>query len=116
MAGRRHHTVPQFMLRAFESSRRGNEIRVWRYCRDGEPIELKVTKIGVERDFYGKELDERITKLESRFASLAEDLRNHNDMGNISRADIGDLVAHLSMRTRALRQSAIERSTFLLAS
>jgi hypothetical protein len=97
------------MLRAFESSRRGNEVRVWRYCRDGKPIELNVTKIGVEKDFYGDDLDERITKLETGFASLAEDLRNQN--GPIDKADIGDLVAHLSLRTRALRQSGIELAT-----
>jgi Protein of unknown function (DUF4238) len=109
MAGRRHHTVPQFMLRAFESSRRGNEVRVWRYCCSGEPIELNVTKIGVEKDFYGNELDERITKLETGFASLAEDLRHRN--GRINRVEIGDLVAHLSLRTRALRQSGIELAT-----
>lgn len=109
MAGRRHHTVPQFMLRAFESSRRGNEVRVWRYGRGKEAIELNVTKIGVEKDFYGNELDERITKLETGFASLAEDLRNGN--GRIRKPEIGDLVAHLSLRTRALRQSAIELAT-----
>jgi len=97
------------MLMAFESSRRGNEVRVWRYCRSGAPVELNVTKIGVEKDFYGNELDERITKLETGFASLAEELRNRN--GLINRADIGDLVAHLSLRTRALRQSGIELAT-----
>jgi hypothetical protein len=109
MAGRRHHTVPQFMLRAFESSKRGNEVRVWRYCRRVVPVELNVTKIGVEKDFYGNELDEHITKLETGFASLAEDLRNRS--GLINRTVIGDLVAHLSLRTRALRQSLIELAT-----
>src|ERR1039458_805984 len=109
MAGRRHHTVPQFMLRAFESSRRGDEVRVWRYCRGGEAIELNVTKIGVKKDFYGNELDERITRLETSFASLAADLRNRN--GRVNNADIGDLAAHLSLRTRALRQSGIQLAT-----
>jgi len=40
---------------------------------------------------------------------MAEDLRNRN--GRINKADIGDLVAHLTLRTRALRQSAIELAT-----
>jgi hypothetical protein len=97
------------MLRAFESSRRGDEVRVWRYCRGGEAIELNVTKIGVEKDFYGNELDERITRLETSFASLAADLRNRN--GRVNNADIGDLAAHLSLRTRALRQSGIQLAT-----
>ena len=71
-----------------------------------EPIELNVTKIGVEKDFYGKELDDRITELESGFASLADDLRARS--GPVDKPEIADLVAHLTLRTRALRQSAIE--------
>ena len=41
---------------------------MWCYRLDCEPIELNVTKIGAEKDFYGKELDDRITELESGFA------------------------------------------------
>jgi Protein of unknown function (DUF4238) len=106
MAGRRHHTIPQFMLRAFESSRRGNELKVWCYRRDSEPIELNITKIGVEKDFYGKELDERITELENHFAPVAHDLRKRS--GPVDEPEIADLVAHLILRTRALRQSAVD--------
>jgi Protein of unknown function (DUF4238) len=106
MAGRRHHTIPQFMLRAFESSKHGKESRVWLYRRDYGPIELNITKIGVEKDFYGKELDERITELEGGFASLVDDLRART--GRVDKPEIADLVAHLTLRTRALRQSAID--------
>jgi hypothetical protein len=105
MAGRRHHTIPQFMLRAFESSKHAKESRVWCYRRDCEPIELNVTKIGVEKDFYGKELDDRITELESGFAPLVDDLRARS--GPVDK-EVADLVAHLTLRTRALRQSAID--------
>ncbi|MGA3078933.1 MAG: hypothetical protein ABSG56_35275 [Bryobacteraceae bacterium] len=45
---------------------------MWRCRRGCEQIELKVTKIGV--DFYGKELDDRITG----FAPLADDLHAHD--------------------------------------
>lgn len=106
MAGRRHHTIPQFMLRAFESSKHGRESRVWCYRRDCEPIELSVTKIGVEKDFYGKELDDRITELESGFAPLADDLRASS--GPVDKPEVADLFAHLTLRTQALRQSAID--------
>jgi hypothetical protein len=106
MAGRRHHTIPQFMLRAFESSRRGNELKVWCHRRGSEPVELNITKIGVEKDFYGKELDERITELENHFAPVADDLRRRS--GPVNEPEITDLVAHLALRTRALRQSAVD--------
>jgi hypothetical protein len=106
MAGRRHHTIPQFMLRAFESGKHGKESRVWLCRRDFEPIELNVTKIGVGKDFYGIELDNRITELEGGFASLVDDLRARS--GPVDKPEIADLVAHLTLRTRALRQSAIE--------
>jgi hypothetical protein len=105
MAGRRHHTIPQFMLRAFESNRRGDELKVWCYRRDTEPIELNITKIGVEKDFYGKELDERITELENRLAPVADGLRKCS--GHVDELETADLVAHLTLRTRALRQSAV---------
>lgn len=74
MAGRRHHTIPQFMLRAFESIRTGKEAQVWWYRKDCEPISIGVTNISVERDFYGRELDDRITTLETSFAPLAKAL------------------------------------------
>src|SRR4030095_2064617 len=103
MAGRRHHTIPQFMLRPFASSKSGKESKVLCYRRDSEPVELSVTKICVERDFYGKELDDRITNLEDTFARLAEELRNRN--GSVPIPEIADLIGHLTLRTRALRQS-----------
>ena len=66
------------------------------------PIELNVTKIGIAKDFYGKELDDRITS----FDPLADDLRARS--GPVNKPGMADLVAHLALRTRAIRQSPID--------
>ena len=105
MAGRKHHTVPQFLLRAFASRTSGKEAYVWTYRRGDGGIEINTKNIGAERDFYGHELDARITDLETGFAPLAEALRCCD--GPVDIRETGDLVAHLTLRTRALRQSAI---------
>ncbi len=112
MAGKRHHTIPQFLLRGFASSQRGDETKVWMY-RKGKPgVELNIVNVAVEQYFYGKpdetDLDERITDLEDDLAPLVESLRDGSGtVGLISDDRIPFLVAHLSFRTRHLRESAI---------
>jgi hypothetical protein len=105
MAGRKHHTVPQFLLRAFASRTSGKEAYVWTYRGRDTAIEINIKNIGAERDFYGHDLDARITDLETGFAPLAEALRSCD--GPVEIRETADLVAHLTLRTRALRQSAI---------
>src|SRR5881409_3613050 len=75
MTGRKHHTVPQFLLRAFASRTSGKEAYVWTYRRRESGVEINTRNIGAERDFYGSELDARITALETGFAPLAATLR-----------------------------------------
>lgn len=106
MAGRRHHTIPQFILRGFASGLRGNEVNVWLYRRNAEAIELNIKNVGVEKDFYGEELDARITELETRYAALVKQLRG--ETGPVKDRQVGEMVAHMTLRTRSVRQSAIE--------
>src|SRR5262249_101170 len=105
MPGRKHHTVPQFLPRAFASRTSGKEPYVWTSRGRDSAIEINIKNIGAERDFYGHELDARITDLETGFAPLAETLRSCD--GPIDIRETAELVAHLTLRTRALRQSAI---------
>jgi hypothetical protein len=72
-------------------------------------MEINTKNIGAERDFYGPELDARITALETRFGALAGGLRLQT--GLVLEPDIAAMVAHLTLRTRALRQSAIALAT-----
>lgn len=114
MAGRRHHTIPRFMLRGFASRKRGDEVDVWMYRKSlGQGIELNIKNVGVEKDFYGKanesDLDDRITALETNFAHLVDTLRSQETSdGSIFDDRIPQLVAHLSLRTRQLVQSVLE--------
>ena len=68
MAGRKHHTVPQFLLRAFANRTSGKEAYVWTNRRGDGGMEINTKNIGAERDFYSHELDARITDLETGFA------------------------------------------------
>ena len=117
MAGRRHHTIPQFLLRGFASSKRGNEARTWLYRRGNEGLETNIINVGVEGDFYGKgDLDAKITELEGRYAGLVRELREAPD-GCVRRDDakLAELTAHLSLRTRQIRQSFQSITMSLLA-
>lgn len=110
MAGKRHHTIPQFLTRGFASSRRGRETYVWRYTTE-KGIELNTLNVAAEGYFYGKpdetDLDERITKLETPFAELVESLRAGTSMSPapVDGKGIPHLIAHLALRTRQVRQS-----------
>jgi hypothetical protein len=119
MAGRRHHTIPKFLLKGFASSTRGKIVNVWYYRKGARGIELNIDNVGVERDFYGTKdesnLDDRITGLEPDYAALVDNLRAGSlEMGPTQDMRIAELVAHLSMRTRSLRQSAVAITSALL--
>ena len=111
MAGKRQHTVPQFLLRGFESSQNGDgEALVWFY-RKGQPgIETAVKGILLECYFYGKpeesDLDARITSLEASYSALTAQLRLYEGLIPANWKDpVAELVSHLCVRTRAVRES-----------
>jgi len=116
VAGRRHHTIPDFLLRAFASSVRGDECKVWMYRRGSVGVELNTKNVSVERDFYGRkdesDLDDSITTLESEYAPLVND--NRDCQGVLRDERVPRMVAHLSLRTRSLRQSAIGLATWMV--
>lgn len=111
MAGKRHHTIPQFLIRGFESSRRGSEVNVWLHRKGQKGIELNIRNVAAEQYFYGKpdetDLDERITHFETVLARLVDDLRVRPRTNEpVSDERIPTLVAHLALRTRQLRETA----------
>lgn len=101
-------------MRGFASSRRGRIVNVWLYRKNANGIELNIENVGAEGHFYGRpgegDLDERITKLETDFAPLVESLRGFASEGHSLVEDerIPHLVAHLTFRTRHLRESMAE--------
>jgi hypothetical protein len=103
------------MLKGFASSRRGDEVKVWMYRKDGCGVELNITNVGVEKDFYGKQeesdLDERITTLETTYGLLVDELRSHSAVTTaVNNPQIPNLIAHLALRTRHLRESVLRLS------
>jgi hypothetical protein len=74
MSGKRHHTIPQFLLSGFKSSVRGKELNTWLYRKGATGIETNVKNVGVEGNFYSQELDDLITDLENQHCDLVQDL------------------------------------------
>src|ERR1035437_1318648 len=110
MAGRRQHTIPRFILKGVQSRLNGDEVFVWLYRRGSKAVETNIKNVGTDRDFYGKPgqgaLDDQITGLEESYSTMLDMLRSQTKSGPVCDAQgIPNLIAHLSTRTRFLRQS-----------
>lgn len=118
MAGKRQHFVPQFLQRGFASHLVGDEAFIWVHRKGAQPFNTNVKNAGVEGFFYSvgqdTELDEAITDFEGEFNSLISDLRSGAAPVTVDAMRIAQLLAHLEMRTRHLRQSFLETGTHLL--
>jgi hypothetical protein len=110
MAGARQHTIPRFLLQGFESSRRGDQFKTWMYRRAAAGVELNIINVGVEKDFYGRELDDKITDLEPEFATLLYELRAVGSRGGTAARDerIPLMVSHFCLRTRRMLQATTQ--------
>jgi hypothetical protein len=119
MAGSRQHTIPRFILKGFQSRTGGDEIFVWLYRRSSKAVETNIKNVGAGRDFYRKAgpgtLDDQITELENSYSPLLEMLRSQVRAGPVCDAGgLPNLIAHLSTRTRFLRQSMEDSLGLLL--
>ncbi len=118
MAGIRHHILPKFLLKGFASRTEGKAVFTWVHRKGGKVFEASVVDVAVERHFYGKDeefnLDESITEIESGFGALLDQLRREANGFELPPTTIADLVTHLSIRTKHLRESFVETSENLL--
>lgn len=118
MAGVRHHTHPRFLLKGFATRVEGAKAFAWVYWRGREPREWSLRDIAVGKHFYGREgelnADPAITDQEAELAVLVDDLRIRPDGTEIVNPAVTSLVAHLSVRTKHLRDSILESSESLL--
>ena len=114
MAGRQQHTIPRFVLKGFQSRVSGQQVFIWLYRRGSQPIETNTKNVGTERDFYGKPVDDQITEVEvDHYSPLLDTLRSQQKSGPVSDAEgLPELIAHLSTRTRSLRQSMEDSAEF----
>jgi Protein of unknown function (DUF4238) len=118
MAGNRQHILPRFLLKGFASRLQDKKIFICVYRKGGPQFETTVENVGLEKHFYGKvgeiSADERITQLESGYARLIDELRNEPDGSRVDSKQVSDFVAHLTIRTKQLREFFRESAEYLI--
>jgi hypothetical protein len=118
MAGVRQHILPRFLLKGFASRVQGEKVSTWVFRKGENPFETKTENVSVEKHFYGKEgeinADDKITNLEGGFAWLIDELRGKSHGSVVFDPTIADFAAHLSIRTKQIRESFRESAEFLL--
>lgn len=106
MAKKRHHYIPQFLLRRF-ASRTGRSCKwVWQF-RDGDsPKEIVTKDAAVSRFFHGTDgigLEDGLARLESDHARVLRALDSGADPETFSES-LRTLAWFLAVRTRAFRK------------
>lgn len=118
MAGIRQHILPRFLLRGFVSRVNDKKIFTCVYRKGGVQFETTIENVGLEKHFYGKaggiSADEEITHLKSGYARLIDELRNEPDGELEDGRQVSDFVAHLTIRTKQLREFFRESSEYLI--
>lgn len=118
MSGKNQHYIPRFILRGFASKIRGDKVFTWFYRKGHEAVEVPTTSIFFEKHFYGtetdSEVDDQITSLERQYAMLLRQLRETADKTEVSCTQIVELVTHLSIRTKHMRESFQESLELLI--
>jgi hypothetical protein len=109
MAGNRQHTIPQFLQKGFASTEAGTNARIWMYRKGQSGRQVGIKDAAVERFFYGDptepDLDQAITKLEHEYIPLLNHLKTRDDGEAVDSDLIPEMVAHLCVRTRHIRNS-----------
>jgi Protein of unknown function (DUF4238) len=101
------HYLPRFLLKGFASGTNGDEVKTWWFRNAMEPKEINIKNIAAEKDFHttssGSSADDGMKPLENRFAWYVESLRQERHEGHLDDPVIPELVANLTVRTKAFR-------------
>ena len=113
---RKHHFLPQFLLRGFASQVKGDQYYTHMFRHDTPPKEVNIINVGQQRDFHGdpaeSELEHLMSEQEARYAPVVEEAR----CGNISNIEtLCEFVANLITRTRNLRLNFVNSTDLFLA-
>lgn len=112
MSGSKQHILPRFLLQGFASRIRRKEYYCWIFRREAEPFETNIRNVLVCNKFYedvrGVSADGVITALERRLAGCVDRLRQEKSSIRIAGLDIPELVVHLMVRTRFLRDMVFQ--------
>lgn len=107
MSGRRHHFIPQFVQTGFTNTKG----MVFVFFRNGKIIEVKPENIGHQRDFYDSDsgnADILITHDEGiKYSRILSALRDNKKVNN---TQIAELLAHLTVRTKSVRELSSDLS------
>jgi len=118
MSGKRQHILPRFLQKGFASRIQDEKSFTHVYRKGGKHFETTLENVGLENYFYGKpgetSADEEITKIEGAYAQLTTALRNEPDGTRVADLPVADFVAHLTIRTKQLREFFRESAEYLL--
>lgn len=117
MAGDNHHYIPQFLQRGFSSHSVAKEHFTWKYSKDALPVNQAIREIGADDRFYALEddysVDDAITARELKLAKLVKQLRD-GSIQSMRDTRIPIFLAHIEVRTKGLRETFMEGSSFLI--
>lgn len=110
MAGKRHHFIPQFLQRGFASHSAGDEHFIWVHRKGGSVFNSNIKNAGIEGQFYNHEgdtsVDDTITDAEGPLSAfVARELQGLPHGTPVGADAAAELIGHLSMRTRHVRQN-----------
>ncbi|MBX3353005.1 MAG: DUF4238 domain-containing protein [Phycisphaeraceae bacterium] len=110
MTARRHHYIPQFLLRNFASRRQSQKRWVIQFTRESEPREISTRDAAVARDFYGvgdDTLERALSAHESEHAVVVAKVLGGEDPQRFGEA-LGSMIRLLAYRSRMFREGFLE--------
>lgn len=113
MSGKRHHFLPQFLLRGFLSRVRKKQELSFIFRSDGSHLEQNIKNIAVESRFYDNEdssADPIITYKENDYARAIKNIRTSGAIAPEELKAVVSFVVHLIARSKYTR-SFLEDST-----
>lgn len=115
MAGVRQHYIPRFLLKGFASREDSKNTYTWVHRKEGRIFETNIVNIALEKYFYGNdecpEVDDKITEMESELATITDQLRSRGQGKIDDTHGICNLIAHLVVRTKHIRESLRKPAT-----
>ena len=118
MSGKRQHVIPKFLQEGFAIRNAQAKQQTWVFRKDKPPFKSNILNVGVEGGFYtdghDSEADDLITAAESNFSVLVRSLRAHT-VSSLSDPMLPELIAHLEVRTRHLRETFLHTGNFIVA-
>jgi len=102
---RDQHYVPQFLLRGFVSTK--TQVYVFDKSNDNE-FRSSVRNLACERDFYGPEIEQWLSKLEQASAPLIQLIRAKQSLKHMQSSDFQWLAGFIAVQqVRTLHQRAV---------